>query len=1025
MDTGLRAIRDEIIDHHRLSEASLLSGLIATAHVDAEAWRAIASRAQKLIDVMRSSHDGDWIALLLHQYPLNSQAGQALMGLAECSLRVPDRQTAQWLLRDKLVHADWTGNSSHPRFPMKCLALGLQLSKTLLHDESTPWRRWVGQAAGPAIALGSAWIMRLLGGQFIFGDSIETALQRARRSALTCSFDMLGEAACTAVDAERYCDAYRQAITAVAIDRAAANSGQHSVSIKLSALHPRYESLQAAHAVPELVSRLSMLAELAMANEVGLTIDAEECDRLEMSLDIIEQLLRQPGLQAWDGLSIAVQAYQKRALPVIDWIDSLARTQRQRIGIRLVKGAYWDMEIKRCQERGLSDFPVFTRKAATDVSYLACARRMLSSDYIAPAFATHNALTAATLLSWIGARRDVEFQRLHGMGAALYECIAEEQGLNCRIYAPVGEHRELLPYLIRRMLENGANSNFVQQLGDTGIESSTLLRDPVSALEVTDNESHPAIVLPVHLYGAARRNSEGLDLSDRRTLNALNARLESPPPTCHAHPMGSYMENPERNRPASLPVRNPADPQHIVGNVTPATHAEVAAAINATQTTTSSWSAMPVEQRCACLENMANLLEQQQDGLLSLLIREAGKTRSDAVNEIREAVDFCRYYASEARKLLNEQTLPGPSGELNVLNLHARGVFACISPWNFPLAIFLGQIAAALVTGNGVIAKPAPQTPLIAALAVQLLYQAGIPASVLHLLPGGTEVGDWIVRDVRITGIAFTGSTATARRIARTVLEDEQRPLTTVIAETGGINAMIVDSTALTEQVVADVLTSAFQSAGQRCSALRLLCLQEEIYDSTVALLTGAMAELRVGDPIHESTDVGPLSDEMAHQRILQYLHSQSARILYRTPMPSALPGWFVAPTLIALNRPQDLQQEIFGPVLHVTRWQAGKLDELIDTINATGYGLTLGLHSRLDSAARRVRERAHAGNIYINRSMIGAVVGAQPFGGEGLSGTGPKAGGPHYLLRFCTERTVSIDTTAAGGNADLLSMRD
>lgn len=1024
----LTSIRSEMAALYRAPETQLLPELIDKVQMDAVSWAAIQTNAARLITTARQA-DKSPLTSLLHAYPLDSAEGRALMGLAECCLRVPDRYTAQALLRDKLAHADWQQRSARStRWLATCAALGLQLSKSLLRDTSNPLRKLLRQVTQPLIERSSRYAIHTLGEQFVFDSNIEAALSRANGAALSCSFDMLGEAARTAADADRYFEAYRHAINAVGADARTAASNRHSISIKLSALHPRYETLQASRTTPELVARLCALAKLAMNQNVELTIDAEECDRLELSLDVVEQLLRQPGLREWHGLSMAVQAYQKRALKIIDWIDALACARKQSMGVRLVKGAYWDMEIKRCQERGLQDFPVYTRKAATDVSYLACARQLLASAYIRPAFATHNALTIATLLSWIGSRRDVEFQRLHGMATGLYQSVTGDYGLHCRVYAPVGPQRELLPYLIRRMLENGANSSFVQQLGDPEISPQTLLKNPVEVLLNTGCTTHPAIPMPSNLYGHDRRNSEGLDLLDRHALDVLNSQLEAHSNTLHvAQHTGTGLIDKSADMPANTradtSIRNPADPQQIVGHVSHASQADVSTAIETTYAAVNTWSSTSVAERCLYLERMADLLEQQRPALMSLLIREAGKTRNDALGEVREAVDFCRYYASEARTLFKEKTLPGPSGELNVLNLHARGVFACISPWNFPLSIFLGQIAAALVTGNCVIAKPAPQTPLIAAFIVQLLYQAGVPQAVLALLPGGPEVGEWIVSNPRITGVVFTGSTSTARRIASSLLTDERRPLTTLIAETGGINAMIVDSTALLEQVVTDVIASAFQSAGQRCSALRLLCLQEDIYDSTLTMLIGAMAELKVGNPFEESTDVGPLIDEATFKRISNYLAANQARIAYQTPVETEAPGWFIPPTLIALDHPQNLQQEVFGPVLHVTRWQAGKLSELLDAINGTGYGLTLGLHSRLESAASLVRERARVGNVYINRSMIGAVVGSQPFGGEGLSGTGPKAGGPHYLLRFCTERTVSIDTTATGGNVSLLSL--
>lgn len=1021
IQSNLTRLRNEMAHVQRLPEAQLLPAMTESV-LDTAPWPTIETQAQRLIEAERTAAGAASMAALLNEYPLSSPAGLALLALAECCLRVPDRHTLNLLIHDKLARHDWRRRSRHTTSLLStAIALGLRTSKWLLREPDAQ-RGLLQRATDSLIGSSSLYAMRQLGKQFVFDSNMGAALRRARRAALTCSFDMLGEAARSADDAARYFDAYQQAIEAVATDTQIHSRPQHSVSIKLSALHPRYEVLQAREVVPVLVERLELLAQLAMNHDIELTIDAEECDRLELSLDVVEHLLARPSLRNWAGLSMAVQAYQKRAPRVIEWLEALAAARQQRIGVRLVKGAYWDTEIKRCQQRGLHDFPVYTRKAATDVSYLACARQLLASEHLRPTFATHNALTIATLLSWLDSRRDIEFQRLHGMAAGAYELVTREHGLPCRVYAPVGPHAELLPYLIRRMLENGANSSFVQQLHDPTVSMQALLKNPVDSLREAGCTSHPGITRPADLYGPARRNSTGLDLHDRQALNTLTTQLEPQPEFRTARPTGAGLADSTKNG-SRIALHDPANPQTTIGEVIHATQSDVAAAISSCHAATSIWSSTPVETRCQCLERTAELLEQHRAELMRLLLREAGKTRSDAVSEVREAVDFCRYYAQQARQLLAELHLPGPSGELNLLNLRARGLFACISPWNFPLSIFLGQISVALVTGNCVIAKPAPQTPLIAALAIQLLYQAGIPSTALACLPGGAEVGEWLVGNRRIAGIAFTGSTHTARRIAQQVLQDERRPLTALIAETGGINSMIVDSTALPEQVVTDVIASAFQSAGQRCSALRLLCLQDEIYDRTLALLTGAMAELKVGKPLQEDTDVGPLIDATAVQRVQQYLAQHAGQILYSTPLADSLSGWFVAPTLVAVKHPQDLQEEIFGPVLHVTRWQAGHLDELIETLNATGYGLTLGLHSRLESAANLVRARARVGNIYINRSMIGAVVGSQPFGGEGLSGTGPKAGGPNYLVRFCTERTVSVDTTAAGGNAGLLNL--
>jgi len=1020
----LSAARQRLVELYRVAEPQRLPELVAQIPRD-QSHTAIEHQARELIAAMRATQDEDWIAAFLREYQLSSAEGLALLTLAEAYLRVPDALTASQLLHDKLAQGNWQAHSGRAEsLAINSATFGLVLAQSLLNDQGNVLRKLMARAGEPFIRTATTAAMRMMAGHFVLGETIEAGLTRAREQQLVCSFDMLGEAARTADDAQRYFAAYAAAIHAVG-KAARGHDAAHSISVKLSALHPRYEVLQAARAIPALVAMLRELAQLAANYDIGLTVDAEESERLELSLDIIEQVARSAALREWQGFGMAVQAYQKRATAVIDWAAALARATQRKLVVRLVKGAYWDTEIKRCQERGLSDYPVFTRKAATDASYLACARRMLREPALRPAFATHNALTVATLLSWIATTRaerndvDVEFQRLHGMGAALYARVAEQHDVRCRVYAPIGGHRDLLAYLVRRMLENGANSSFIHQVGDVELADEQLLRDPVDAVRATNFSSHPRIPLPKDLYGT-RLNAEGLDLSDRATLDRLNSDLEQAwQRSYRATPISSAIHI-DANA-AGTPVRDPAQ-LRVIGHVLNATVEHTLSAIHAAQHATAQWSATSIDERAACLERMADLIQGERTTLLALLIREAGKTRSDAIGEVREAIDYCRYYASQARALFAGQTLPGPTGELNTLRHAPRGVFACISPWNFPLAIFLGQISAALVTGNSVVAKPAPQTPLIADVVVRLLLQAGIPTDVVHLLPGGAEIGDAIVAHRDIAGVAFTGSTRTGRRIAQRLLDDDTRPLVPLIAETGGVNAMIVDSTALPEQVTADVLLSAFNSAGQRCSALRLLCVQDEVYEAIVTMLQGAMAELRVGDPADESTDVGPLIDEGACRAIRTYVDAHHLQVLYPTPC-DVVAGWFVSPTLIAIDHPDDLRQEVFGPVLHVTRWRGGELPQLLARINASGYGLTLGVHTRLESTVQFVREHAHVGNVYVNRSMIGAVVGVQPFGGEGLSGTGPKAGGPNYLSRFCTERTVSIDTTSAGGNASLMSL--
>ncbi|WP_020651032.1 bifunctional proline dehydrogenase/L-glutamate gamma-semialdehyde dehydrogenase PutA [Solimonas variicoloris] len=1028
LSAELAAARSRLPGLYRRAEPELLAELLPAARLSAEAAARVRSEAGALLAALRDPRHGGWIDRLLQQYPLNTDEGVALLALAEAYLRVPDAATADALIRDKLAGGDWAAQrGASDSFLVNRATDALATARALLGDgpQAGALRRAVARLGEPAVRQGVAVAMKIMGEQFVLGRDIGEALRTARRkdhARFRYSFDMLGEAARTRDDAQRYFEAYRRAIDAVGAAAHAdrAPTARDSVSVKLSALHCRYEVFHAAEAVPELTARVVELARAASAHGIGLTIDAEESERLEMSLDIVAGVAADAALAGWDGLGLAVQAYQRRASAVIAWADALGAATRRRLTVRLVKGAYWDSEIKRAQERGLVDYPLFTRKAATDVSYLACARAMLASPNLYPAFATHNALSVATILEWAGARRDFEFQRLHGMGVGLYEALIDARGYAARVYAPVGGHRELLAYLVRRLLENGANTSFVHQIADRRLDDDRLLADPVAAVEAAQLQSNPGIPMPLQIFGA-RRNSSGLDLSDAATLDALQAAMRAAwaRPWRAAPWIGAALRNG-----AAQQLLDPADSARVVGEVVAATPADVADAVVLAARAQPAWDATPVETRAACLERLADLLEGERETLMALAVREAGKSVADALAEVREAVDFCRYYAQQARAQFAPQALPGPTGERNELRLAGRGVFACISPWNFPLAIFIGQVAAALVAGNTVVAKPAPQTPLIAAEAVRLLREAGVPADAIHLVPGGPEVGAALVAERRVAGVAFTGSTATARRIARTLLDDETRPLVPLIAETGGLNAMFVDSTALPEQVVADVLVSAFQSAGQRCSALRLLCLQDDIADTVLDMLRGAMAALAIGDPAQPATDVGPVIDAAAQARLLAHLDAQRERIVAQCALPAGCErGHFVPPTVIRLDAVEDLRDEVFGPVLHVVRWKAGELAQTVERVNASGYGLTMGLHSRRAGALDEVRARARVGNLYVNRTMIGAVVGSQPFGGEGLSGTGPKAGGPHYLLRFATERTLSVDTTSAGGNASLLSL--
>jgi RHH-type transcriptional regulator, proline utilization regulon repressor / proline dehydrogenase / delta 1-pyrroline-5-carboxylate dehydrogenase len=1015
----------------RLSEPKLLEQLLAAARVTPNERSAILTTGRALVTSVRNAQSGGWVEKFLQQYRLDTAEGIALLSLAEAFLRVPDSRTADALIRDKLGGADWKAHSGQSDSLMVNSATwGLVLSQAMVHDgkDSGVLRRLIAKSGEPFVRQAVAAAMRVMGEQFVLGRNISEALKESRdgdHRAYRYSFDMLGEGARTRADGERYFVSYMNAVCVVGakMDPAQAMAARNNISVKLSALHPRYDFANAADCVPALSAKVIELCTLAKSLGIGVTIDAEESERLEISLDIIERVARAPNLQGWDGLGMAVQAYQKRATKVLHWVESLGVATNRIITVRLVKGAYWDSEIKRTQERGLEDYPVFTRKAATDISYLACAKIMLSAKHIYPAFASHNALTVATVLHWAGNRDDFEFQRLHGMGEGLYDNLVTERNLPVRVYAPVGGHRDLLAYLVRRLLENGANSSFVNQLADTAVPIDDLLEDPVEASERVGLRGHRGILLPQNLYGASRKNSRGLDLADADVVAKLQSDMQK---TWDNSPVAAPLIDGTWQKGKRTPIRSPANSTVIAGHVVFATVEQVSEAMTIASRAQPAWDATPIDARAQCLERLADLLEADMPALMALCIREAGKTISDAVAEVREAVDFCRYYAVQARTTLGEHILPGPTGETNSLRSQGRGVFTCISPWNFPLAIFLGQISAALVAGNAVIAKPAPQTPLIAARAAALILESGIPAGVFHLLPGGPEIGTAIVADARVNGVAFTGSTATARRIARTLLENDNRPLVPLIAETGGINAMIVDSTALPEQVVNDVLLSAFQSAGQRCSALRLLLLQDDIAPHVLTMLKGAMDDLAIGDPAELRTDVPPVIDTDAQMRLNAHIISIGGTLLHQMALPShTSTGTYVAPTLIALPTINALKVEAFGPILHVVTWKSGALEATIDAINALGFGLTMGVHSRLQSAVDLVKARAKVGNLYVNRSMIGAVVGVQPFGGESLSGTGPKAGGPQYLHRFCVERTVSIDVTSAGGNATLLSLED
>ena len=1040
------ALRAAIRDAHRLNEAEADACILAAADIPADARARIGATARRLVVAVRRERLGrGGLDAFLQEYQLSSPEGVALMCLAEALLRIPDAETVDRLIRDKIAAADWQHHLGHSgSLFVNASTWALMLTGRLLRadhvgpggeaDLGSVLRRIVARSSEPAWRRAVTAAMRILADQFIMGRTIEEALARARdaeRHGYRHSFDMLGEAARTMADAARYRAAYERAIAA--IGRAASGRSIEAapgISVKLSALHPRYEMAQQDRVMRELLPALLGLAGEARAAGTGFTIDAEEADRLELSLDLVEALALAPELAGWDGLGLAVQAYQKRALAVIDWLADLAVRARRRLMVRLVKGAYWDSEIKRAQERGLDNYPVFTRKLATDVSYLACATRMFAAGpAFYPQFATHNAHTLAAVRELAGERIDWEFQRLHGMGEALYgEMVGpDKMNLPCRVYAPVGSHEDLLAYLVRRLLENGANTSFVNRIVDEEEPIDDIIADPVAQLARLPAKPHPRIPLPRDLFQPVRQNSPGLDLADPRAVAELQGGLvEAARRKWRAAPIVGGIDVAA----AGAPAFDPSDRRREIGTVANAEPEAVEEALARAARAAPNWDRTPAEARAAALERAADLYERDRTRLMALIIREGGRTIPAALSEVREASDFLRYYAARARAdFVAPELLPGPTGERNELALHGRGVFACISPWNFPLAIFTGQVAAALAAGNAVIAKPAEQTPLAAAAAVRLLLAAGIPGEVLHLLPGsGESVGGALVADSRIAGIAFTGSTETARAINLGLARrpGPPGPIIPLIAETGGQNAMIVDSSALAEQVVGDVLVSAFDSAGQRCSALRLLYLQADIAERILAMLAGAMAELRIGDPGLMASDIGPVIDDEARQALQRHAErmGREGRLLHECRLPPGTEhGSFFAPRAFEIDSARRLEREVFGPILHVIRWPAGRLDAVLDDIAATGYALTLGIHSRIDDTVRHILGRLGVGNSYVNRNMIGAVVGAQPFGGERLSGTGPKAGGPRYLHRFATERTVSVDTTAAGGNATLLSL--
>jgi RHH-type proline utilization regulon transcriptional repressor/proline dehydrogenase/delta 1-pyrroline-5-carboxylate dehydrogenase len=984
-------------------DTTMAARLLADARLGPEQDARIDVTATRLIKAIRAKDDRfGGVEDMLREYALSTKEGLALMVLAEALLRVPDARTVDAFIEDKLGQGDFIHHETRSSaFLVNASAWALGISQRAIQPGETPTGtlgRLAKRIGLPAVRTATRQAMRLMGNHFVLGETIDAALARARTPSerpARYSFDMLGEGARTRDDAQRYFDSYASAISA--IGHAAGNRplpDRPGISVKLSALYPRYEAVSHQRVMRELVPRLIALAQQAKSHDLNFTVDAEEADRLELSLDVIDAAFADPSLAGWDGFGLAIQAYQKRAEAVIHHIDALARRHDRKMMVRLVKGAYWDTEIKRAQERGLDGYPVFTRKAMTDLNYIACAQKLLAlRPRIFPQFATHNALTVATILELAGTSDGFEFQRLHGMGDALYEQLGKDHlAARWRTYAPVGSHRDLLAYLVRRLLENGANSSFVAIAADDAVPIASLLRRPAAIIDSPDRARHANIPLPVDLYRPERTSSHGVEFGERAALSKLLAEIA-----------------------ASKPDMDKA---------IDATAEQANAAVTAARAGFASWSRTPAEDRAAILDNTADLLEQRRASFIALLQQEGGKTLDDALSEVREATDFCRYYAAQGRKQFGDgEAMLGPTGESNVLSLRGRGVFVAISPWNFPLAIFLGQVSAALMAGNTVVAKPAEQTPRIAARAVRLLHEAGVPTSALHLIQGDGRTGAALVAHPAIAGVVFTGSTEVARSINR-ALAAKDGPIVPLIAETGGINAMIVDATALPEQVADDVVMSAFRSAGQRCSALRLLLVQDDVADRMIEMIMGAARELKLGDPRDAATHVGPVIDAEAKQKLDAHIARMTieARVHLAGMAPA---GNFVAPHIFELASARQLTEEVFGPILHVVRYRAADFDKVLHDIADSGYGLTLGVHSRIDDMVERVIARLPVGNVYVNRNMIGAVVGVQPFGGFGLSGTGPKAGGPHYLARFATEQTVTINTAAAGGNAALMTGGD
>lgn len=1026
-------------ESYLVDEEIIVTELLSLLNLRSSQRQQIKQLATKLVTEVRNNIDDmDGIDAFMQQYDLSSKEGILLMCLAEALLRIPDKSTADKLIKDKILDADWKSHlGKSDKLFVNASTWGLMLTGRIIDIDvskkgmSKAIDKFINKTGEPVIRTGLLRAMEMMGKQFVMGRTIKEALKRGKRKGFKeyrFSYDMLGEAALTQDDADRYYKAYADAIDAIAeANKKRDMKEASSISIKLSALHPRYEVANEQRVMAELAPRVLSLVNQAKGCHVAVTIDAEEADRLEISLKIFAEVYRQ--LDSYNGFGLVVQAYQKRAFDVIKLLIDLVTEEGRIIPLRLVKGAYWDTEIKRAQEQGLSHYPVYTRKTNTDLAYLACARLLLDNrDKFYPQFATHNANTVAAIYVMAGDQGGYEFQRLHGMGQSLHNQTIASDGLNrpCRVYAPVGSHQDLLPYLVRRLLENGANTSFVNRLTDIKYSVDIITQDPIEKVIKNTTHKHPLLPLPKDIFSDNRINSTGVNVHDTLTLRQLQDAIEAQQNTVFS--ASSIVNGQEVQGDKQLTVYSPADLNHTVGHYHHINDAGLQTAVDTAHTFYPHWRDTSADDRCAAARKTADLLESNRDKLLYLLRYEAGKTLEDAIAELREAVDFCRYYAEQAEQLCAEGIImPGPTGESNYLYHQGKGVFVCISPWNFPLAIFTGQVIAALVTGNCVIAKPAEQTNLIAYQTVQLMYQAGFPKEALQLTLGpGKLVGNYLCSQAAIHGVVFTGSTATAQVINRNLVNRDSREIATFIAETGGQNCMIADSSTLPEQLVKDVINSAFYSCGQRCSALRVLYIQADVADKVITMLQGAMNQLKVGHPRHFNTDVGPLIDQTALDTLTTHRdHMAKLGQLLESPESPDLNGHYFSPQAVEIDRIQQLEEEVFGPFLHIIRYQAKDLDQVIADINSTGYGLTTGIHSRIDDTIDYVVSKIQAGNCYINRNMTGAVVGVHPFGGMGLSGTGPKAGGPGYLHRFVNEKTITNNIAAVGGNADLLALSD